>query len=75
MQIGAVKGVIGRAEFLLDHSAERRTHQEAPVVPAPLIEGGGLHAAGTEALGKPEPVQQPRRVRADVDAGADMPGE
>ena len=56
MQIGAVKGVVGRAEFLLDYRAERRAHEETPVVPAPLVEGRGLHAAGAQSLGKSETV-------------------
>jgi len=59
VQIGAMEGVIGGAKFLLDQAAERRAQKEAAVVPAPLIEGAGLDAAGAKVLGKPEPVQQP----------------
>src|SRR5262249_1987945 len=65
-------GVGRRAEFLLDRWAERGAHQETAVVPAALVEGARPDAAGAEPFGKSEPMQQPRRVRADVDAGADF---
>src|ERR1051326_42078 len=58
MQLGAVKRVVRRAEFFLDHGAERGAHQEAAVVPASLIESGGLDAAGAEPFGEPEAIQQ-----------------
>src|ERR1051326_8922817 len=71
MQPGGVKRVVGRPKFLRDHCAERRPHEEAPVAPTPLVKGAGFDAASAEPLGKAEAVQQPRRIRADVDAGAE----
>jgi hypothetical protein len=46
--------------------------QCAAVVPSALPPGKGSDAHPGERVGQPEPVQDPGRVRADLDAGADL---
>ena len=52
--------------------AERRLGQRAAVVPAALMEERRAERHLGAFLAKPEPDQDARRVRADVDAGADL---
>ena len=71
-QVGAVDLVVREAEGGLERLGERRAQQRAAVVPAALVPGERPDARPRELLGEPEPVQDPRRVRADLDAGADL---
>src|SRR5262249_33651605 len=68
MELGAMKCVMRRAEFIFDQRPERRAQEEAAVVPAPLVEAVRLHAARAKPLGQAEAMQKARGVRPDVDA-------
>jgi hypothetical protein len=73
VQVGAVEGVIRRTEALLDRLSRRLLDDHAVVVPAPHDEGVRSHPDAVELRTEPEPMQQPRRVRADLHAGPDLP--
>ena len=64
--------VVRGAERRLERLGERRAQQRAAVVPAALMPGQRPHAGRGELVGEPEPVQDARGVRADLDAGADL---
>src|SRR4051812_22107253 len=60
------------AEGLLDGVAERGALERAPVVPAPLVPGERPDTDPLELPGEPDPVQDARRVRRDLNPGADL---
>src|SRR5215472_7754433 len=72
MQVGAMKGVVGRAERRLDRLPQWRAKQKASIVPAPLVERARFDARPSQRVRDPEPIQNARRVGADIDAGADF---
>src|ERR1700730_5078206 len=61
-----------RAVKLFALRVERRALQSAPVVPTPLMGAARAHALAQQSLGKTESEQNTGRVRAHVDAAADM---
>src|ERR1700716_3534365 len=61
-----------RAIELLALRVERRALQGAAVIPAPLMGATRPHSLAQEPLGESELEQNTRRVRAHVDAAADM---
>ena len=72
MQLAAMEDHVRRAEFLGDRLAQRRFGQRAAIVPAALVkERRPVRHLGA-FLAKAEPDQKARRVRPDVDAGADF---
>jgi hypothetical protein len=71
-QVGTVELVVGEAERRLQRLGQRRAQQRAAVVPAALVPRQRLHAGPGQLLGEPEPVEDARGVRADLDAGADL---
>ena len=71
-QIGAVQGHVRRAVKFFAQRIERRTLQGATVLPAPLVRADRAHPLAVEPFGEPEPAQDARRVRAHVDAAADL---
>src|SRR5262249_36234697 len=58
-----------RAESGLDRLTQRRAEQYSAVIPTSLVECGRLDAGLSEPLSKPDPMQDARRVRADIDTG------
>src|SRR3984893_10204591 len=71
-QIGAMNGDVRRAAELLAQRIERRLLQGAPVLPAALVGEERAHALAVEALGEAQSAQDARRVRAHIDAAADL---
>ena len=71
-QVGAVEGHMRRAVELLAQRIERRTLQGAPVLPAPLVGDNRAHALAVEPCGEAQPAQDAHRIRAHVDAAADL---
>ena len=71
-QIGAVQGHVRRAVELLAQRIERRALQGAPVLPAPLMRADRAHPLAVEPFGEAEPLQDAHRVRAHIDAAADL---
>src|SRR4029077_1265891 len=61
-----------RAVKLFALRVERGALQSAPVVPTTLMGAARAHALAQQSLGKTESEQNTRRVRAHVDAAADM---
>ena len=75
VQVAAMERVVGRAERGLDGVAERRAKQHAAIIPAtPLVERHRPDACLRQFFGNAQPVENARRVRADIDAGADFSG-
>ena len=72
MQLTPMENVMRRAELRFDVGRKPRLGQRAAVVPAPLMEKRRAVGDPGAFLAEPEPVQDARRVRADVDAGADF---
>jgi hypothetical protein len=71
-QIGAVHLVVGKAEGVLHQTAQGGAQERAAVVPAALVPGLRGDARPREIPRQPESVQDPRGVRADLDAGAHL---
>src|ERR1700730_5667361 len=71
-QVGAMNGDVRRAVELLAQRIEPRLLQGAPALPAPLVGEERAHAVAVEALGEAQSAQDARRVRAHVDAAADL---
>jgi hypothetical protein len=71
-QVGAVCLVVREAERVDHCVAERRAQQRPPVVPAALVEVQRAHAHPRELVGQADAMENPRRVGADLDAGADL---
>ncbi len=71
-EIGAVEVIVRRTEGLLDQSADGRALQGAAVVPAALVHGLRKDADPVHGRAQAEPMEQPRGVGADLDAGADL---
>src|ERR1700691_1342450 len=72
MQVTAMQRVVWRVESRLNRFPERGTDQEAAIVPAPLVKGLRPDAAVGELFGDPEAMENARRIRADIDAGANF---
>src|SRR5580704_1909187 len=72
MEIAPMKRIIWSAESALDRLPERGAEQKAAVVPTPLVESQRFDAGPLERVGNPEPMQNARSVRADIDAGPDL---
>jgi len=71
-KIGAVEMIVGRAEGGFRRLPERGALQRAPVVPPALMHGHRAHAGAVQRAAQAPAVQQPRCVRADLDARADL---
>ena len=72
VQVAAMEDVMRRAELLRDGVAERRLGQRAAVVPAALVEVRRAVRDLGAFLAEAEPDQDPRCVRPDIDARADL---
>ncbi len=72
VQVGAVRQVVRGPEQLLALGTERSTHDRVAVVPAVHLDRARAHRDGAQVVGEAEPVQQPGRVRRDLDAGAHL---
>jgi hypothetical protein len=71
-QVGTMHLVVREAERRLKGLGQRRAQQRAPVVPTALVPCQRLHTGARQYLGEPEPMEDSRGVRADLDAGADL---
>ncbi len=71
-EIAAMEMIVGRAERRLDLRSQRSALQGAAVVPAPLMHAGRPYAPRIHRVLEAETMQQPRRIGADLDAGADL---
>jgi hypothetical protein len=71
-QVGTMNGDVRRAVELFTQRIERRLLQGAPVLPAPLVGEERAHALAVEPGSEAEPTQDARRVRAHIDAAADL---
>jgi hypothetical protein len=71
-QVRAVHGQVRRAVELLAERVEGGPLEGAAVLPAPLVGAGRAHGLAVEPLPEAEPVEDARRVRAHVDAAADL---
>ena len=71
-QIGPMKVKVGCAEHAYDRLAHGHARQHAAVLPTSALNGDGLHPAFLEWRLEPVAVQQPGRVRADLDPGTDL---
>jgi hypothetical protein len=65
--------VVGGTEAPLDRLAERLAPEHAPVVPAPRLGPLGPDGHAAERLREAQAVEDPRRVRRELDAGAHLP--
>jgi len=70
LQIGAMSMPIGPPEDFLRRIAERGGENVLPRLPVPESVTVGPDRVGGEARGAPEPVQDARRVRAELNTGA-----
>ena len=64
--------VVREAERGFEWFRQRRSQQGPAVVPATLVPRQGPHAHALQHAGQPKRVQHTRRVRTDLDAGADL---
>ncbi len=71
-QIGAVNGDVRRAVELFAQRIERGALQGAPVLPTPLMGEERAHALAVEPGGETRPAQDAGRVRAHINAAADL---
>ena len=71
-QIGAVDRDVRGAVKLLAERVERRALQSAAILPTALVATDRAHSFAVEPFGEPEPAQDARRVRAHIDAAADL---
>jgi hypothetical protein len=71
-EITAMEMIVRRAECRLDLRTQRSALQGAAIIPAPLMHAGRPHAPRLHRLLDAEPVQQPRRIGADLNAGPDL---
>ena len=71
-QVGAVGLVVGEPERVDDGVSQRRVQERPAVVPAALMPRQRPHTHVGECVGQSQPVQDPRRVGADLDTGADL---
>src|SRR5262249_42497773 len=67
-----MKGIMWRAESGLYPFAQGGAEQNAPVIPAPLVEGHRLNADPSQLLGNPQSMQNPRRVSTNIDSCDDF---
>ena len=71
-QVGAVHLVLREAERLDDRVAERRADERPAVLPAALVPGERPDAHRGQVVREAQAVEDARRVRADLDPGADL---
>src|SRR5947208_10843311 len=71
-QVGAVNGEMRSAVQLLAPRVQWRALERAAVLPAPLMRADRPDGVAVERLAEAEPVEDPHRVRAHVDAAADL---
>src|SRR5262245_58032674 len=64
--------VMGISEHRNDRVAERRLQQRAAVFPAALVGSQGLDPELGQFVGKSQSVQDSRRIRADLNSGANL---
>src|SRR5262245_36660723 len=64
--------VMRKAESCFDGAGQWGAQQSAAVLPAPLVPGERTHTHFGEFVRKPQPMQDARRVGADLDAGANL---
>src|SRR4029453_8330544 len=69
-KVAAMKMIVGRAKGGLDFRSQRSALQSASVVPPPLVDRKRTHARRVHRMLEPEPMEQPRRIGAYLDAGA-----
>ena len=69
-QTGAMEMVIRRAIFAGDCVAEGLPREFASILPAPVHDRRGPHGHPLHRLAQAKPVQEPRCVWADLDAGS-----
>jgi hypothetical protein len=72
MQITTMKRIVRRTKSPLDAFAQRRTKQNTTVIPAPLDKTGRLDACLPQFVSNPHPMQNTRRIGANIDASADL---
>jgi hypothetical protein len=72
MQIRPMEGVVRCAERGLNRFPQRRTEQNAAIVPSSLVECHRFDAGLLKHFGKPQSMEQARSVGPDIDAGADF---
>src|SRR5262245_46863795 len=72
-QVGAVRMVVGRAEMRLRPRAERGVVEALAHVPGAVIPSFRIDSDTRERLAETERAQNPGRIGAELDAGADLP--
>ena len=71
-QVGAVRGVVRRAEMRLRPLAERRVVEAIAGVPGAIVAAFRTVDDARQRIAEPERPQDARRVAADLEAGADL---
>jgi hypothetical protein len=71
-QFGAMEIVIGGAEVSLARVGQRLAREHASVIPAVDDDRARTHSEATERLLESESIEDSRRVRTYLDAGADL---
>ena len=71
-QVGAVRGVVRRTEMRLRPLAERRVVEAVASVPGAIVASFRIVGDARQRIAEAERPQDPRRIAADLEAGADL---